>query len=220
MIWAVINFAIYLVVGALLILLVRKRLTGGAGIAEAKEIIEREIATKSEILEDLAKISLGLTERQEIEKVVEDIASVEEKIRSERGKATITEAEIEAIDLRLRELEELKRELEVSSLDSARELEMLKSQQRDLAARNDVLRQQLSSSSEQIDYLLGVLTHSAEGTERMMKLKAELADMEQKIESYMEQIAFLNQKYMSLKQAYDALDIEYAQLYEKQQLRD
>ena len=45
--------------------------------------------------------------------------------------------------------------------------------------------------------------------------KTETIESQKKIQFYEQEIAVVNKKYMELKRAYDALDIEYAQLYEK-----
>lgn len=181
------------------------------------QVLKEEEETKVGILRELAEISLGYVTPEYFSQLDEQIKAAEEDLRAEKGRLTITEAELEAVDVRLRELEELKRELEMSGIDAIRELELLRAQERDIAAQNDALKNQLRSSLEQLDSLLEVLASSAEAVERLQSAKKELLESETKTQFYQEQIALLNQKYMGLKKAYDALDIEYAQLYEKQQ---
>jgi len=218
MIYLVVTILIYLVCFAAIVVFLGPKLapevdTGQNLIAN----LQHEYDTKKKILSDLAAASLGLINKTEHERVRSESAALEESIRAEKGRLTITEAELEAVDTRLRELEEIKRELEVSNMDAIKELEMLRAQERDAKAQNDALRSELESSFEQLEMLLEVLASSAAAVSRLNSAKNELVATEKKCTFYEEQIALINGKYMALKKAYDALDIEYAQLYEKQQ---
>ncbi len=203
--------------GGIFMALKKRHAAAGDQMAKNVEMISAEIARKKELLTDLAGVSLGLTPAPRFAELEESLRSVEEELRAERGRLTITEAELEAVDTRLRELEELKRELEMSGLDAVRELELLRAQERDIANQNEVLKNQLDSALDQLDMLLDMLATSAEAVSRLNGAKAELVEAEKKSNWYQEQIMSLNHKYIALKKAYDALDIEYAQLYEKQQ---
>lgn len=198
--------------------LLKKRFSAGdEQVKKNIAIIKNELKAKEECLRELAQLALGLATQKYFEELGEQIKNAEEELRAERGRLTITDAELEAVDIRLRELEELKRELEMSNIDAIRELDLLRAQERDMASQNDALRGQLQSSSEQLDMLLDMLASSAEAVAHLQAAKSQLIQAEQKSQYYEEQITLLNQKYVSLKRAYDALDIEYAQLYEKQQ---
>ena len=178
-------------------------------------ILKEEIETRRGILEKIGQHSLGLTSADTIEALNSDLVRSEDELRSEQGRITITQAELDAIESRLRELEEIERELEASSIEASREVEMLRSQERDVRARNDALRAQLESSMLQIDNLLNQLQSSHAAQEQLTRLKGELIETQEKTEWYTEEICKLNEKYLALKKAYDAIDIEYAQLYEK-----
>lgn len=196
----------------------KKRYSSGDEQLKKNLIVLRdEIKKKQETLRELGQLCLGLVSPAHLEGIDEQLASAEEELRAEKGRLTITEAELEAVDIRLRELEELKRELEMSGIDAIRELELLRAQERDMNSQNEALRNQLRSAVEQLDSLLGLLASSAEAVEKLQSAKTELLEAESKSQWYEEQIAIYNQKYLGLKRAYDALDIEYAQLYEKQQ---
>ena len=218
MIFSIVSIAIYLLSFAALVYLMRRQKAGtNQNSGDALGVVQQELAEKTRILTDLARISLGLVEKNECEALERDLAEIDDAIRAEKGRLTITEAELEAVDTRLRELEELKRELEVSNMDAIKELEMLRSQEREMKVQNDALRQQLESSVEQLETLLEILASSAAAVARLTSAKNELVETEKKCSYYEEQIGQINSKYMMLKKAYDALDIEYAQLYEKQQ---
>ena len=49
-----------------------------------------------------------------------------------------------------------------------------------------------------------------------MQAKSDLNSGQMQLKHFQSEIPDINQKYVALKRAYDALDIEYAQLYEKQ----
>ena len=180
-------------------------------------IMKEEQQTKEGILRQLAGYSLSFVTEKEVADIKDQLKFVQDELRAEQGRITIAEAELEAVDVRLRELDELRRELEMSGLDAIRELELLRAQERDIATQNETLKNELQNSQVQLDMLLELLDDSAVAVEKLQAAKAELIEVESKTQFYEEQIVQLNQKYMDLKKAYDALDIEYAQLYEKQQ---
>lgn len=181
------------------------------------EIMKSEQEIKQGLLKELAVIALGFVTKKEMTDVSEQLTVVQAELKAEQGRVTIAEAELEAVDVRLRELDEIKRELEMSGLDASRELELLRAQESDIASQNEALKNQLQNSQQQLEMLLSALATSAEAVEKLQNTKAELLEVESKTQFYEGQIVLLNQKYVSLKKAYDALDIEYAQLYEKQQ---
>lgn len=180
------------------------------------KILQTELDEKKTILEELAGISLGLVSSDVIDALKAELGKDEDGLRAEKGKVTILQAEIEAVDIRLRELEEIERELEASGLEAARELELLRAQERDMESRNARLYEQLESCAIQLDKLSAEAKGDAELTAAIAKAKSELNTGQMQLKHFEGEIPQINQKYMSLKRAYDALDIEYAQLYEKQ----
>ena len=218
MIYALLIALIFIAGTAMLWVMIGKRaLSDDDRVAKNLELLREELSTKEKLLRELAELSRGYVTKDYFDQLADQVRTAEEELRSEKGRITITEAEIEAVDVRLRELEELKRELEMSSIDAIRELELLRAQERDINQQNDGLRSQLQTSLEALDQLLDVLNTNAEAVEKLQNAKKELIEAETKMNFYQEQISILNQKYVGLKKAYDALDIEYAQLYEKQQ---
>ena len=221
MLWIILNILVFLgALGGLAYVMGKKVVAIDRKVRANFETLEAEKEAREGILRELAAAVLGLAPSGHFELLKQRLEEMEEAIRAEKGRLTITEAELEAVDVRLRELEELKRELEVSNMDVIKELEMLRSQERDINAKNEALRNQLENSAEQLDTLLLTLASSAEVCERLNSLKTELVNTQKQCVFYEEQISAINTNYMALKKAYDALDIEYAQLYEKQQSRD
>ena len=180
----------------------------------------------------LNKIKAELTQRQELKfkfeelydsmvdigslrKIVDELKVLQEALKAERGRITITRAELETVETRLRELEEIERELEASGIETKQELEILKKKEAELASKNNSLKDQLSASMAQMDELLKEITITAEMQAHIDFMKAEIIQTEQKVDILLLQIEGGNEQYFTLKKRYDALDIEYAQLYEK-----
>lgn len=216
MIWMIVNFCICLFVGAYTFYTVRKARVD-VEKAHATNLVntQEEYAAKKKILEDLAVAAQGLISEAEVEAFKASLVDFENQINTERGKCAVAEAELDALDVRLRELEELRRELEVSNMDAIKEVEMLRTQERDISNQNEAINAQLQSSVEQIDILLDVLHANVGAVTQLNKTRNEMIQTEKSIAYYEEEIAKINQQYVGLKRAYDALDIEYAQLYKK-----
>lgn len=219
MIWFIINLLISISVAVYALYMVRR---ARVLVEESHQTnlvnAQAELETKKKFLESIAVSVPGLISLEDVENYKESLVQLENLLNVEKGKCSITEAEIDALDVRLREIEELRRELEVSNMDAIKEVEMLRAQERDMSNQNQAIKDQLQSSLEQVDILLDVLHNNAEAVAQLNKSKNEIIEIDKKIIYYEEAIAKINQQYVGLKRAYDALDIEYAQLYEKRQL--
>ena len=178
-------------------------------------VLKKEYQLKEAMLKELAEAARGLAPAGDSSSLKDKVAELEERLRAEQGRLTITQAELEAVDSRLRELEEVERELEASAIESAKEVEMLRSQARDIENRNEVLKQQLQLSFDQIEILVSQFGNSQATVDQLNAMKTALVETQERIEYYSAEISDLNERYGKLKAAYDALDIEYAQLYEK-----
>ncbi len=218
MFWILIILLIYIVAVIFFFIKIREsRLKVDQAQQENIRVAKEEHANKKNKLTEFASLALGYVKTEEITDANNLIQSIEMQLNSEKGKQAIAEAEVEALDLRLRELEELKRELEVSNLDAIKEVEMLKAQQRDMANQNEGIKSQIKYSLDQIDLLIGMLENNEAAQAELSKSREHLIEAEKKILFYEIEITKINKQYIGLKKAYDALDIEYAQLYEKRQ---
>ena len=146
---------------------------------------------------------------------IQDLKGLQESIKAERGRITITQAELETVETRLRELEEIERELEASGLETKEELTILEKKQKELTNKNQGLKRKIDDSSMQWDQLIKELESNSQVAEKVQAAKTELVMTQEKIETLMLQVEQGNEQYFILKRRYDALDIEYAQLYEK-----
>lgn len=215
------NIALILVLGlvegigaiAALFMIMKKRTVDSSGGALA--LIQERNQLVTSYRTRLEELYGQMVELPSVAEQAKTLKSAQEALKAERGRITITQAELETIETRLRELEEIERELEASGIETKEELNILNKKEKELAARNDSLKSQISASVEQLEQLLGQIEVSTQVMEQVQSMKGELMMTEQKITDLLVQIEEGNEQYFILKQRYDALDIEYAQLYEK-----
>lgn len=186
-----------------------------AGIKKNINRLSDEKEKKVELKEKIEGIYSSMVDVGTMRKIVGDIGSVEDALKAERGRITITQAELETVETRLRELEEIERELEASGIETKEELKILEKKQKDLASKNSALKEKIQKSLAELEKLMGEVEMSAQMQEQILAMKTELLQTEEKIDIILLQIEGGNEQYFILKQRYDALDIEYAQLYEK-----
>jgi chromosome segregation ATPase len=219
MLWIIAIIAVFLLGTGIAIAVMYVKVRSYKGqVDRSLSYLNDERETKEELASACLTMLLGLCDPRDVEDKQKEVALLEENLRTELGKLTIGKAEIEGLYTRVRELDEVQQELEASSLEAAHELEMLRSQEKELADKSAKLREELNKALVRLDKLLEELADSQVAVESLAKAKQEMLGSQEKITWYEEQIVDTNTNYMELKKAYDALDIEYAQLYEKQNM--
>ncbi len=214
------HFIIMLIVGVacaggvawhLYSLLLKQKAGSGGSASKFRE----ELALRRGLRDRIEELYAQMIDMTSLQTQGRLLISLRESLKTERGRITITQAELETVEARLRELEEIERELGASGVDTNEEIKILEKKRSDLAEKNDALKQQISTSMEQMDEALGELELSAKMQEQIAAIKAEILQTQDKIGGLLIQIEQGNEQYFILKKRYDALDIEYAQLYEK-----
>lgn len=185
--------------------------TGGAQL----DTVNEELALKKGIVDEIQNIFGKMVEASAVKESADALRQAQEKLKAERGRITITQAELETVETRLRELEEIERELEASGLETKEELNILQRKQADLATKNNNVKSQIETSQAQWAELLKEMESNTQACEQIQAAQNELIKAEDQIAGLMLQIEQGNDQYFILKRRYDALDIEYAQLYEK-----
>jgi chromosome segregation ATPase len=66
-----------------------------------------------------------------------------------------------------------------------------------------------------MDALMAEIEMTAQMQEQVAVMKSELLRAEEQIETLLNEIQISNEQYFNLKRRYDALDVEYAQLYQQ-----
>ena len=174
-----------------------------------------ELQQKKEIFERVSALQAELIDPSQVKGQAKSYLIARESLKAERGRVTITQAELETIEVRLRELDEIARELDASMTETKEEMKILKRKEGELASKNESLRGQISDSTTKMDAIISEIEMSAQMQEQIVSLKSELSQADVQIENLMGEIQKGNDQYFILKKRYDALDIEYAQLYEK-----
>ena len=186
-----------------------------AAMRKALESLKTELKEKTELKQQFLDSYAQMVSVIDIADALKEVAILQESVKAERGRITITQTELETVETRLCEVEEIERELEASNLETKEELEILKKKEAELKTKNDALKKQIVGSVQELDKVLSEIEMTAQMLEHIATMKNELVVTESKIESLVVQIEEMNAHYVSLKMRYDALDIEYAQLYEK-----
>jgi chromosome segregation ATPase len=177
--------------------------------------MESEIKEREALFSEAKSVKSELVEFDILKETALQAIDARDAARLERGRVTITQAELETVETRLREIDEIERELEASNIETQEELKILQKKESALTAKNASLKEQLATTLGELDKVLKELESNVEVTEKISRMKDELVRTEIKIEELLEQIKSGNEQYFILKKRYDALDIEYAQLYEK-----
>lgn len=186
-----------------------------AASARGIKVLEEAAEKRKALLASFKSLTSGMVPTSEIAAEVIVIRRSREQLKTERGRMTITQAELETVESRLRELEEIERELEASGVETKEEYKILKSKAEEIKQQSDSLRMQIQSSDEQVDMLLEELKNNAVATEQVQQMRIQLAECQQKIDLVLLELEQASELYIEMKSRYDALDIEYAQLYEK-----
>ncbi|MBP9837106.1 MAG: hypothetical protein KBC84_00180 [Proteobacteria bacterium] len=173
---------------------------------------------KKSYLVDLANIALGNASKKEIDQLQLQISELEQEVASKKGQIALTEAELESLNTRIKELEEAKMEAEWNHGTAQQEITQLEEDQKSIQTEIESLKKQLQEAIDKLDTLFELLVGVSGSEEALNKAKAELQNAENQLSEYTIEFAKLSKKYIVLKQDYDALDVEYAELYEQQGL--
>ena len=187
---------------------------GGSTDAIGATIAE-ELKTRQALAAQIEGIFGQMIGWDSLQDKAKELTTLKDALKLERGRVTITQAELETVETRLRELDEIDREIQASGLETKEELRILNKKEKDLKAKNDALKAQLQTALAQIEQLLSNVELNSQMQEQVSNMKTQIVQTEQKIDELLIQIELGNEQYFILKQTYDALDIEYAQLYEK-----
>jgi chromosome segregation ATPase len=179
------------------------------------EIIKDEVQQKRDLWAKVEAVQGEIADDAEFKRAAREFLGARESLKVERGRVTITQAEIEALEVRMRELEEIGRELEASQTETKEELKILRRKEDDMRDKNNSLRGQIADSLAKMDALIEEIELTAQMQNQVAFMKSELLKSEEKIQTMLNQIQDTNEQYFNLKRRYDALDVEYAQLYQQ-----
>lgn len=197
------------------LLLFQSKTAASSSSGAALSAIRAELERKKGLVEKFNSAFGQLVPASKVKESAYSYKQAQEKLKAERGRITITQAELETVETRLRELEEIERELQASGLETKEELNILQRKQVDLATKNSAIKSKIEESHVQWAQLIQEIESNSKAAETVQAAQNELVSTEGQIATLMLQIEQGNEQYFVLKRRYDALDIEYAQLYEK-----
>jgi len=163
----------------------------------------------------IEQLRAEMADAEEYEQANKELATARESLKAERGRVIILQAELEGIEVRLRELDEINRELEASALETREELKILQKREGELKTKNEELRVQIADSTVKMEALMSEIEMSVQMQEQVKVMRADLLRCEEQVETLMNEIQKGNEQYFVSKRRYDALDVEYAQLYQQ-----
>lgn len=177
--------------------------------------LQKERDTKEAILKEIEELSEKFIPFRTLHQKVAQLRGMRESLKVEKGRVSITQAELETVETRLRELEEIERELGASRLETEEEKKILDRKDRDLKSKNEGLNEQIKNVEKLIDQAISEFPISDEDKEKFKVMKERLIASGEHTTKLIEEIEGTSKQYFIVKARYDALDIEYAQLYEK-----
>ena len=182
---------------------------------KAFQQLEVSIIERTKFKEEIDEKFSKLIPFDQLKDAIEDTKNLQVSLKLEKGRVSITKTEIEVIDNRLRELEEIERELVASSLETQEELKVLNKKEQVFTDQNSTIKTQIELSNTRLDSLVSTIEESSQLQIQMDRMMGELLVTQSKIDLLLLQIEEGNEQYIKFKERYNALDIEYAQLYEK-----
>ena len=100
-------------------------------------LLEDEVQQKRDLWAKVEALKGDLADDGELRRVGREFIEQREALKVERGRATITQAELEALEVRMRELDEIGRELEASQTETKEELKILRRKEEDMRTKNN-----------------------------------------------------------------------------------
>lgn len=200
-----------LALGCLNLLIVRRGQQDGSDQREVEAAASslRELTARFEAIQQSvvkAEVALPLTR---------EIRSIESEKRKKGVEVSVAASELEVIGGRLQELEEIRREVEASAEEIKQELRSLHERESELLFRRQELESLLAASRERMSNISSELAMSEEMQVQIERMQSELSGTREQCDKLLNQIQRGNQQCMVMKQRYNALDIEYALLYER-----
>lgn len=207
----VFSLILSLALGSLNLFIVRRGQRGSSSQTEVEAAASslRDLTARFEaIQQSIVKAEMALP-------LTREIRSLENEINKKSVEVSVASSELEAIGGRLQELEEIRREVEASAEEIKQELQSLHERESELLFRRQELESQLEASRERMFSISSELAMSEEMQAQIERMQSELSGTQEQCDKLLVQIQRGNQQCMVMKQRYNALDIEYALLYER-----
>lgn len=199
-------------------LLLKKEKAFVSGAKNLFKDIEIDISDKKEVLNEVYQLARKTISTADLDKLKSDVKKIESAVGKSREAFEKVEGEHAKKEAELKELRELEAELETSESQAKEHLLVLEEENKRMQVENEELLDRLQETLSTLDKLMVELEEIKGAAEQLNEAKTQMLESQGKIEFYETDIQQISQNTIDLKSAYDALDIEYAQLYEKQVL--
>ena len=160
-------------------------------------------------------LMLQLVPFEELKGKVKELLKANKTLKLEKGRVSLTQAEQDTVDRRLRELEEIERELDASNIEVKKELDILDGKQREIKIKNESLNLKIQENLQEIERMVSEVKMEDNLKDEILEIKNRLVETQIETQKLTEAHNLEKNQYVILKRRFDALDIEYAQLYEK-----
>lgn len=188
---------------------------GGNQSGEIEKEVEKASSSLQDLLARLESVKPRVVEIIQVLPLVKELQSLDEELKSKNVKVSIALSELEAVEFRLQELDEIRREVEVSAAEIKDELRAFQEREAELRSRREELESMLQASVEKMSTITSELSMSAEMQIQIERMQGELVSTQDQCDKLLGQIQQGNEQCIAMKQRYNALDIEYALLYER-----
>jgi|688.fasta_scaffold602142_2 chromosome segregation ATPase len=191
------------------------RMKGGNQSGESEKEIEEAFRSLQDLLARLEAAKPRVVAINQVLPLVKELETLDDELKNKNVKVSIVLSELEAVEFRLQELEEIRREVEVSAAEIKDELRALQEREAELRSRREELESMLQASVEKMSTIASELSMSDEMQMQIERMQGELVSTQDQCDKLLVQIQQGNEQCIAMKQRYNALDIEYALLYER-----
>jgi chromosome segregation ATPase len=191
------------------------RMKGGNQSGESEKEIEEAFRSLQDLLARLEAAKPRVVAINQVLPLVKELETLDDELKNKNVKVSIALSELEAVEFRQQELEEIRREVAVSAAEIKDELRALQEREAELRSRREELESMLQASVEKMSTIASELSMSAEMQMQIERMQGELVSTQDQCDKLLVQIQQGNEQCIAMKQRYNALDIEYALLYER-----
>lgn len=188
---------------------------GGNQSGESEKEIEEAFRSLQDLLARLEAAKPRVVAINQVLPLVKELETLDDELKNKNVKVSIALSELEAVEFRQQELEEIRREVAVSAAEIKDELRALQEREAELRSRREELESMLQASVEKMSTIASELSMSAEMQMQIERMQGELVSTQDQCDKLLVQIQQGNEQCIAMKQRYNALDIEYALLYER-----
>ena len=113
---------------------------------------------------------------EELKGKVKELLKANKTLKLEKGRVSLTQAEQDTVDRRLRELEEIERELDASNIEVKKELDILDGKQREIKIKNESLNLKIQENLQEIERMVSEVKMEDNLKDEILEIKNRLVE--------------------------------------------